>query len=217
VESLEQVIKEYGYIVTNSVRKIDYINLPAVIDKSDLEQEGYIELMRCWEDYSNDGRAKFSTYAYNCIGNKLKTKISNSRWGPCHAQAYRRKKSGKKLILDMISYDSFAVDGEPRAWIDTIGEERGAWSDEEIRWPDRKLLSEIRAACYESLAKDKYLGIYHCKKREHKTEGYSIILTIMKCRLNVGQFPDKEQAAQHKQDVIRSIIETIDHELLYAN
>jgi len=146
MESLNSAIKEYGYIVTNSVRKIDYINLPAVIDKSDLEQEGYIELMRCWQVFKNDGKAKFSTYAYSCIGNKLKTKIANSRWGPCHAQAYRRKKSGKKLILDMISYDSFAIDGEPRAWIDTIGAERGLWSDEEIRWPDKDKGSLLRSS-----------------------------------------------------------------------
>jgi len=220
MESLEQVIKEYGYIVKIAVSRTRDIRLPAMLDKYDLEQEGYIELIRCLRDYKNDGRAKFSTYASQCISNQIKNRIQGCRWGPSPSEVSRRQKAGKRYIQDMLSYDSFDgydENGRPRVWIDEISDKTSAWETNKIQWKDRELLLKIKASCYKTLAKDKYNGIYLEKKRGNKKAGYRIAATILGFRLGFGKFPEKEEAAQHKQDVIRSIIETIDHELLYAN
>jgi len=220
VESLNQVIKEYGYIVKIAVSRTRDIRLPAMIDKSDLEQEGYIELMRCLRDYRNDGQAKFSTYASKCISNQIKNRIQGCRWGPSPSEVSRRQKAGKRYIQDMLSYDSFDdydENGRPRVWLNEISDKTSAWSSDKIQWRDRELLLKIKISCYKSLTKDKYNGVYFEKRRGNKKEGYRIEVTISGFKLRFGKFPDREEAAQHKQDVIRSIIETIDYELLYAS
>jgi len=101
------------------------------------------------------------------------------------------------------------------SWLDSVGEEGKTWTNEKIRWRDKKLLLKVKSACYETLKKAKYFGVTFYKRKGRTI--YTINFFILGCRLGLGEFPDKEQAAQHKQDVIRSIIETIDHELLYAN
>ncbi len=213
---LGQVINDYGYLVKINVGKIEYRRIPAGLDKSDLEQEGYIELMRCWRDYKNGGPAKFITYASKCIGLQLKTKIGQSRWGPIPSEVSRRKKAGKEYIKDMLSYDSFEnfyESGEPRVWIDSIEGGRSAWAADKIKWRDKELLLKINVACHKILAKDKYNTVTLVKK----SGKFEVQISILGVKLWLGKFHDKEEAAQHKQDVIRSIIETIDYELLYAN
>lgn len=120
-----EIIEKYGHLVYEAVRQIDSYNLPVLIDRDDLIQEGFIVLLRCAQRFKDTGQAKFSTYADKCIRPHLKKVIVESRWGPSNTTYWEKRKEGI-LPLDMVSYDSFArPDGEDEdgSWLDNVASE----------------------------------------------------------------------------------------------
>ena len=120
-----EIIEKYGHLVYEAVRQIDSYNLPVLIDRDDLIQEGFLVLIRCAQRFKDTGQAKFSTYADKCIRPHLKKVIVESRWGPPSSTYWKQRKEGV-LPLDMVSYDSFArPDGEDEesSWIDNVASE----------------------------------------------------------------------------------------------
>lgn len=214
---IKDVITEYGYLVKTAVKQIDRNRIPAVIDYDDLLQCGYIELIRCNRVFKDDGRAKFSTYADKCIRNNLKKIISNAHWGPKHQTQHRRKKLGKELIKDMVSYNSFIdteQNGETTPWINAVPESNSLWFEPEnengapgFHFTEEGII-KLRKKIQSLLKRKADAGILYRKKSTNSRGGYAVYVQAIK-RVYLGLYDNKNEAIQARVDYLRGILETI--------
>lgn len=200
-------------LVKTAIRQIDTRKLPAMIDRNDLEQEGYIELQRCLKRFKDDGRAKFSTYADKCIRRRIMSKLIDAHWGPKHAGYHRRKQQGKELIKDMVSYDSFSPvtnDDDHESWVDNLSERDSVWDLFASCLTDRKRDDKTKSKLIksvESLLKKKpssnntsgFSGVVHRPKSEYRNK-WSFSYKISLYRIKVDGFADAASAYIARQE-----------------
>ena len=209
----DEIINQYGYLVKSAVKQIDQKRLPSMIELADLSQCGYIELLRCSISFKNDGRAKFTTYADKCIRNHLKGVIADAHWGPRHAMQHYRKKNGKDLIKDMVSYDSFLEiedEGELLPWIESIGEDSGVWKSEPENksrtiFFDANKKNDLIKKIHSLLKRKEGAGICVVAKNKNTRGGYRAYAKLGK-RIELGLYSSEEEAKTARGEFLTKLL-----------
>jgi RNA polymerase sigma factor for flagellar operon FliA len=122
---LDAMVKDNIHLVKKAVYSISK-SLPKYIEREDLEQVGYIGLVKAAKSYTGENGAKFSTYAYYRVRGSIYDEIRSADWKPRRAQ--KRTKEITQSILKLEKEGVFHPSDEQIAKkLDISLEEYYAW------------------------------------------------------------------------------------------
>jgi RNA polymerase sigma factor for flagellar operon FliA len=77
----EQIIEHYRYLITKTRQRI-IPSVPTKIDAADLEQEGYIALVKAVDQYDPSRNVKFESYAISMVRGAMLEYLRKEDWVP---------------------------------------------------------------------------------------------------------------------------------------
>jgi RNA polymerase sigma factor for flagellar operon FliA len=77
----EQIIEHYRYLITKTRQRI-IPSVPTKIDAADLEQEGYIALVKAVDQYDPNRNVKFESYAISMVRGAMLEYLRKEDWVP---------------------------------------------------------------------------------------------------------------------------------------
>jgi RNA polymerase sigma factor for flagellar operon FliA len=81
MKAREQIIEHYRYLITKTRQRI-IPSVPTKIDAADLEQEGYIALVKAVDQYDPGRNVKFESYAISMVRGAMLEYLRKEDWVP---------------------------------------------------------------------------------------------------------------------------------------